>query len=470
MIVFLITAFMLIPLLWAISEEPSQSYIFAFSIIAGLALSIALYALGSKAQPEDMGTREAYASVSFAWVLASLLGCLPYIISGIIPNFTDAYFEAMSGFTTTGATVMNSTAPTPQSVLIWRSQTQWLGGMGIVVLTIAILPMLGVSVNQLFKAEVSGFNVEKIRPRMQDIAAILWGAYMAVTAAGILILMAAKLSFFDALCYVFAAVSTGGFSTRGAGVFDSSIVEWTVSFIMLFCGANFNLLLISLKKESLSPYKDPEFRFYFNLIMTASLIVTAFLFCRGPFSGLYDSFRHAFFQVVSTVSTTGFVAADYGHWPIITQMILLILMFVGGCGGSTAGGIKCARILIVFKQIYAEIRHLIHPHAVISIRIGNHTVNNSTAASASAFIALYVFVLMISALIVSATGLDVTTSFSSVAATLSNVGPGLVATGYADTFHEQPFIAKWVYIFCMLCGRLELYTILVLFTKDVWKR
>lgn len=471
-VVILITAFMLVPLMWAVSEETQAIGPFAVSIGAGLAMAAALYALGKGARPEDMGAREAFAAVSFAWILASLQGCLPYIISGAIPNFTDAYFEAMSGFTTTGATILERIEVLPAAIQLWRCQTQWLGGMGIVVLTIAILPMLGVSVNNLFKAEVPGFQVEKLRPRMRDTAVLLWGVYMAVTVFGILLLLAAKMNFLDAVCHVFAAVSTGGFSTRDASVaaYDSAFVEWALTGMMFFCGANFNLLLVSIKKESLTPYKDPEFLFYTKIIVAASLIITAFVQYKGFFVNVHDSLRSAIFQVVSTITTTGFVAVDYGQWPIVTQIMLLFLMFVGGCSGSTAGGIKCSRILVVMKQIHAEMRRALHPNAVIAVRVGDRTMDNSAVASASAFITLYVCVFMASALIISATGQSVVTSLSGVAATLSNVGPGLGAVGPVENFHGQHIIAKWVYTFCMLCGRLELYTILVLFTKDAWRR
>lgn len=471
-IVFLISASLLLPLIWAVSEEPSSVATFALSIGAGLALSLALFLAGKGSSPDDMGTREAYAAVTFAWVFASLLGSLPYIISGTIPNFTNAYFEAMSGFTTTGATILSRIETLPDAVLLWRSQTQWLGGMGIVVLIIAILPALGVSVSQLFKAEVPGFQVEKIRPRTQDTAITLWGLYMAVTVAGILMLLAAGLSFFDAVCHVFAAVSTGGFSTRDAsvGVFGSPLVEWALTAIMFFCGANFNLLLFSLKTESLTPYRDKEFRFYFKLVAAAGLIITAFLLWRGFFANPLDALRCAFFQVVGIITTTGFVTADYGQWPVVTQMLLLFLMFVGGCSSSTAGGIKCSRVLIVLKQIRAEIKRFLHPNAVVSVHVGGRAVSNSASASASAFITLYVCFFMLMALIVSATGQSVVTSLSGVAATLSNVGPGLGAVGPVQNFHEQSLLAKWVYIFCMLCGRLEFYTVLVLFTKEAWRR
>jgi len=470
----MISAFMLAPLIWAVSEETSCIFFFIIPIGAGLVVSAALFWLGRSAAPEDMGAKEAFASVSFAWVVASLLGCLPYIISGAIPSFTNAYFEAMSGFTTTGASILGDTERLPEAILLWRSQTQWLGGMGIVVLTIALLPMLGVSGSQLFKAEVPGFYVEKIRPRLQDTAILLWKVYMAVTVAGVLALTAAGLSFLDAVCHVFSAVSTGGFSTHNASVafFSSPLAEWTIAGLMFFCGTNFSLLLISIKKVSIKPYRDPEFLFYVRLIAAASLIITLYLLNSGVFAGLNDAFRHAFFQVVSIITTTGFVTTDYAVWPIAVQMLLFLLVFVGGCSCSTAGGIKCSRVLVVFKHIYAEGRRLLHPNAVISVRVGDRAVDNATAASACAFIALYICVFMLSALIVSATGESVTTSLSGVAATLSNAGLGLgtIGVGGADAFSGQHILAKWTYIFCMLCGRLELYTVLVLFTKDAWRR
>lgn len=422
---------------------------------------------------EDLGTREAFAAVSFAWIIASLQGCLPYIITGIIPNFTNAYFEAMSGFTTTGATILDKIELLPEAVQLWRCQTQWLGGMGIVVLTIAILPMLGGCGTNLFKAEVPGFEVEKLQPRMRDTALLFWGIYMVVTVFGTLLLLYAEMSFLDAICHVFAAVSTGGFSTRTASIaaFDSPLAEWSLAGIMFFCGANFNLLLLAIKNESLNVYyKDPEFRFYTKLVVFASLAITVSIMNRGFFGDFEDSLRHSFFQVISIMTTTGFVTTNYGIWPIFTQMTLLFLMFVGGCGGSTAGGIKCARILIVMKQIYAEIRRLLHPSAVIVIRVGDRSISSAAAASASSFITLYVCIFMASALIVSATGQGLVTSMSGIAATLSNVGPGLGAVGPIDNFYSQHIIAKWVYIFCMLCGRLELYTVLVLFTRDAWRR
>lgn len=471
-IVLVVSFFMLLPLLWAISEESASIPFFAIPIGVGLAVSAVFFLLGRGAAPEDLGTRETFAAVTFAWVAASLLGCIPYIISGAIPNFTNAYFEAMSGFTTTGATILDGVERLPEAVLLWRSQTQWLGGMGIVVLIIAILPALGVSVNQLFKAEMPGFRVDKLHPRMQDTAILLWETYMAVTVVGLLLLLAARMSFLDALCHVFGAVSTGGFSTRSAGMayLASPLVEWITVALMFFCGVNFNLLLMAIKKGSPAPYRDAEFRFYVKLIAAASLTIFLFLKKNNIFQGLHEPLRHAIFQVVSIVTTTGLATTDYGLWPVACQLLLLFLMFVGGCSCSTAGGIKCSRILIVLKHIHAEGRRFLHPNAVIAVRMDRRAVDNATVASASVFITLYLCVFMLSALIVAATGESVVTALSGVATTLSNVGPGFGAIGPSDTFLTQHAASKWTYIFCMLCGRLELYTVLVLFSRDAWRR
>lgn len=468
----MITAWMVLPLTWAYVNEGPETGAFLASMASGLVIAALLYFAGRGAKGEDMGTREAFAAVAFAWVMASLQGCLPFLFGGYVPSFTDAYFEAMSGFTTTGATIMDNIESVPHGILLWRSQAQWLGGMGIVVLTIALLPMLGASVNQLFKAEVPGPAIEKIRPRMQDIAILLWKVYMVITTAGVFLLMTEGMHLFDALCHVFAAVSTGGFSpwNDSVGIYNSAAIDWTLAFIMFFCGANFNLLLLALKKRSFSPYKDPEFRFYLGTVLISVFFIATMVHLNGHFSHLHESVRHAAFQVVSIITTTGFVTTDYSVWPVFTQLLLLFLMFVGGCAGSTAGGIKCSRILIVLKQVHAEVRRFLHPNAVIPVRVGNKTVSDSIASSASAFITLYIMVFIISALIVSATGQDVVTSMSGVAATLSNVGPGLGAVGPVDTFLDQHIVAKWVYIFCMLCGRLELYTVLILFTRDAWDK
>lgn len=471
-IVFLISLCMLMPLGWAIKEGSSDIKAFAVSIVIGSLFSFSLFLIGYKARAKDMGTREVFVAVALAWVFASLQGCLPYILGGYIPSFTDAYFEAMSGFTTTGATVLTNIEINPRGILLWRAQTQWLGGMGIVVLTLALLPMLGMSVTQLFKAEVPGPVHEKISPRIQDAATMLWKVYMGLTVFGIAVLVLGGMSFYESVCHIFTAVSTGGFSPRNASIaaYDSVYFDWVLTIIMFLSGANFNLHLLAIKKRSLIPYKDPEFIFYVKTAFAATFAISLYLYIQGFSHTVMQALRYGAFQVVSIMTTTGYVTADYTLWAPFTQALLLSLMFIGGCAGSTAGSIKCIRIQVIFRQIAAEIKKIIHPHAAITVRIGDQKIENKMAASVATFIVLYVLVFVFSSIAVSATGEDLITSFSAVATTLGNVGPGFGAVGPVNNFASQNAIAKWIYSFCMLCGRLELYTILVLFSKDTWHR
>ncbi|MDY9921300.1 MAG: TrkH family potassium uptake protein [Synergistota bacterium] len=471
-IVFLISLCMLMPLGWAVKDGSRDIRAFAVSIAAGCLFSLTLFLFGYKARAKDMGTREAFAAVALAWIFASLQGCLPYIAGGYIPSFTDAYFEAMSGFTTTGATVLTNIEMNPRGILMWRAQTQWLGGMGIVVLTLALLPMLGMSVTQLFKAEVPGPVLEKISPRIQDAATMLWKVYMGLTVLGIIVLVSGGMSFYESICHIFTAVSTGGFSPRNASIaaYNSAYFDWALTIIMFLSGANFNLHLLAIKNRTLSPYKDPEFSFYVKTVFAASLAISFYLYTQGFSQTVMHALRYGAFQVVSIMTTTGYVTADYSLWPPFTQVLLLSLMFVGGCAGSTAGSIKCIRIQVVFRQIAAEVKRFIHPHAAITVRVGNQTIESRMVASSATFIVLYVLIFVFSSIAVSATGEDLITSFSAVATTLGNVGPGFGAVGPVNNFASQNDAAKWIYSFCMLCGRLELYTILVLFSRDTWHR
>ena len=471
-IIFLISMCMLMPLAWAVKDGSSDITAFGLSISLGTLFSLLLFSFSYKAQAKDMGTREAIAAVALAWVFASFQGGMPYLLGGYVPSFTDAYFEAMSGFTTTGATILTNIEANPRGILMWRAQTQWLGGMGIVVLTIALLPMLGISVNQLFKAEAPGPVLEKISPRIQDVAIMLWKVYMGLTFLGIVVLVAGGMSFYESVCHIFAAVSTGGFSPKNASVaaYNSAYFDWALTLVMFLSAANFNLHLLAIRNKSFSPYKDPEFGFYVKTVLAASLAVSFYLYINGFSNTVLNALRYGTFQVVSIITTTGFVTADYSLWPPLTQVIILTLMFIGGCAGSTAGSVKCIRILVVFKQIGSEIKRCVHPHAAITIRVGDQKIENSMAASAASFIVLYVLIFVFSSIAVSATGQDMITSFSAVATTLGNTGPGFGAVGPVNNFAAQPTFAKWIYSFCMLCGRLELYTVLVLFTRDTWNR
>lgn len=471
-LVMLISASMLFPLMWALADGSGDVRAFELSIAAGVAFALLLYAFGRNANAKEMRTKEAFAAVALSWVFASFQGCLPYLFGGYTPSFTDAYFETISGFTTTGATILTNIEANPRGILIWRSQTQWLGGMGIVVLTIALMPMLGMRVTQLFKAEVPGPVLEKISPRIQDMALTLWKVYMGLTFIGIVVLAAGGMSVYEAICHIFTAVSTGGFSPRNASTaaYASAYVDWVLAIVMFLSGANFNLHFLAIRNRTLKPYADPEFCFYSKIIFFSSCAVAVYIYLHGFFGNAVDAFRFAAFHVISIITTTGFVSADYSLWPPFTQMLLLALMFVGGCAGSTAGAIKCIRVKIAEKKILCEIKSFLHPGAAVPVIVGGQTVDPKAVSSMVTFIALYFIIFTLSVLAVSATGQDMITSIGGVATTLGNVGPGFGAVGPVNNFSAQPFAAKWVYIFCMLCGRLELYTVLILFSKDAWRR
>ena len=463
---------MLFPLGWAIKDGTDDIRAFLLAGCAGSAMAAVLYALGRNSKAEDMGPREAIAGVALAWVAASLQGAMPYMLGGYIPSLTDAYFEAMSGFTTTGATIIREIEKCPRGILMWRAQTQWLGGMGIVVLVIAMLPLFGVNMTQLFKAESPGPVLEKVSPRITDMAMMLWKVYVGLTAVGVLMLMAGGMSLYDAIAHIFAAVSTGGFSTHTDSVafFHSAYADYVLTFVMFLSGANFNLHLAAIRGRTLTPYRDPEFKFYTGVVVAATVIICAAVLSSLDYRTVWDALRYASFQVVSIITTTGFVTADYAKWPVVTQLLLLSLMALGGCAGSTSGAIKCVRFQVVLKETRAELLQMIHPNAVFVIKQGKKVVSRPMITSAGCFITLYMLVWGASAMAVSCFGNDIVTSISAVAATLGNVGPGLGTVGPVFNFADQHIAAKWIYTFDMLCGRLELYTVMVLFTRDLWRR
>lgn len=471
-ITFTVTVSMGFPFIWAVADGSRDIRAFMLSALIGAGMSAVLAFAGRGSKQGGMGAREAIACVALAWIVASFIGCLPYIFDGTIPSFTDAYFEAMSGFTTTGASVIREMEPVPRGILMWRATTHWLGGMGIVVLVIAMLPLLGGNMTYLFKAESPGPTLDKVSPRITEMATTLWKIYVGITVAGVVLLMAGEMNFYDAIAHSFSAVSTGGFSTHTASVayYDSAYLDYVLVFLMFACGANFTLHFAALRARTLKPYKEPEFLFYTGVIVIATALICGHLLWEGIYSGFWEALRFSSFQVVSVITTTGFITADYARWPYFTQLILLAIMMIGGCAGSTAGAIKCVRFQIVIKAAFGELKKLIHPNAVVVVRQGEKAVNPQMVSAASCFIAIYFMIWGLSAIAVSFTGNDIVTSISAVSATLSNVGPGLADVGPVENFADQAPFAKWVYIFDMLCGRLEIYTLLALFTRGLWRR
>jgi trk system potassium uptake protein TrkH len=438
------------------------------TIVVGVSIWLLL-----RTEPADLRTREAFAIVSLSWVVASLFGSLPFLLSGAIPSLTDAFFETMSGFTTTGATILNDVESLSHGLLLWRSFTQWIGGLGIILFSVAILPFLGVGGMQLFQAEVPGLTVEKLTPRISQTARILWGIYIALTVTETAALMVAGMGFFDALNNSFTTISTGGFSTKNASIaaFSAPAVEWIIVVFMFLAGINFTLHFRFLR-NNLRPttyLADDEFRFYCGALLAASVVI----FFSIPSSTLPDTgerLRATVFQVVSITTTTGFVSFDYDLWVPATQLILLLMMFHGGSAGSTAGGIKIVRVLILLRNGLNQMKMLVHPKAVIPIRLNGRAIAPEIVVDVLAFLMLYISIFVIATVVMTGVGMDIISAAGAVAAALGNIGPGLGSVGATDTYAHVPVLGKWLLSFCMLVGRLELFTVLILFTATFWKQ
>lgn len=438
------------------------------SMGAGLLMYILIPRTGERI---SLSHREGFVIVTLAWVLASAFGGLPFLLSGVVPTFCDAFFETMSGFTTTGASVISNLDTASRGILFWRALTHWMGGMGIIILSIAILPILGVGGMQLFKAEIPSPVKDKITPRITETAKNLWLVYVAITAVEIVLLWLGGMSVFDAVCHAFATMATGGFSTYDASVarFNSLYIEIVIIVFMFVAGMNFTLHYRLFKGDAKSFVRDPEFHFYGAIVLVATALITLDLRFHY-FSSLGESLRFAAFQVVSIITTTGFATYNFDQWPAPSKFILVLLMFIGGCAGSTGGAIKCLRFMVVIKQTFIELTRLIHPHAVISVKIAKVAVPPEIVSSIRSFFFLYIAIAMAAMLALTLLGVDMVTSISGVAATLGNVGPGLGLVNASSTYVELPQTAKWILSACMLLGRLEIYTVLVLLVPDFWKK
>ncbi len=419
----------------------------------------------------DLSVREGFAVVTFGWTFFALFGALPFVFSGAVPSYINAFFETMSGFTTTGSTILTDIEALPPSLLLWRSLTQWLGGMGIIVLSLAILPMLGVGGMQLFKAEVPGPTADRLKPRIQDTAKLLWGVYVLLTGAEVMLLMAGDMSFFDSINHAFATMATGGFSTRNASVaaYDSAYIDWVITFFMFLAGVNFSLHYLALRGKIGDFIRNEEFLFYTGLTLVGTILIVL-LNMGSVYPNFLDNLRFSAFQVVSIMTTTGFGTADYELWPVLCQYLLIFSMFIGGCAGSTGGGMKVARILLLFKHAQVQVFRLIHPRAVRLVKLGDRPVDKEVMQSILGFFALYMGVFVTASFIMAGIGMDLPSAGASVIATLSNIGPGLGSVGPVDNFAHVPAVGKLVLSFCMLLGRLELFTVLVLVFPSFWRK
>ena len=432
---------------------------------------------------KELGKREGYIVVTFGWVFMSFSGTLPYIFSGAIPDFTNAFFETISGYTTTGASVVDNIEGMPHGILLWRSLTHWIGGMGIIVLAIAILPLLGIGGMQLFAAEAPGPSADKLHPRITDTAKRLWLIYVGYTVAQTILLKLAGMNFFDAMNHALSTLSTGGFSTKNASVAywnDNPLIQWIIILFMFLAGANFVLSYFAFKGRIQKVLQDEEFKYYTLFTVSFTTIAALIIYFQAdPSISSIDhpmvwgeaesAVRHAIFQVLAVITTTGFVSADYTMWTPFLTVMFFGLMFSGGSAGSTSGGIKVVRHMITIKNGLMEFKRPLHPNAILPVRYNKRAVTREIVFTILGFFILYMLSFIIGALVLGAMGLDFETAIGGAATSLGNVGPGLGQLSPVNNFNSLPNPAKWWCSFLMLIGRLELFTVLILFTPYFWR-
>ena len=462
-------ALLIIPLIISILNKDTLLFAFIVPIISAGVVGLVLDY--NKPEKIVIEKREAVAIVVFGWLFVSLLGALPFYLSGYFHSFLDAFFESVSGFTTTGASVLNDIEVLPASLLVWRSMTHWIGGMGIIILALVILPAINVGARNLYNFESSSIAQEQITPKIKDTARLLWIVYLTLTVAETLLLLLCGLSFYDAALTAMATIPTGGFSPRNASIahYASPSVEAIVIVFMILAGINFSLYLVVFKaNKSIRQFGD-VLKFYLLIMLAGTVIVVVDLRLHS-YDTLMESIRYGAFQVVSINTTTGFVTADYARWLPLSQIVLLILMFIGACPGSTTGAIKNSRIIILIKSIYRELIQLIHPRAVTPIRLNNRVIDDKTIKTVLVFICMYLVFFFIASLLMTFSGTDLNTSIFSVATTLGGVGPGLGITGPMNSFSSLSAFNKIVLIACMLLGRLEFYSVFLIFIPKFWKK
>ena len=442
-------------------------------LIPALLLALIGLLLGLRApQKSSLYARDGFAVVALAWVLMSAFGALPFVISGDIPSFVDAFFETVSGFTTTGASILTEIEPLHRGILFWRSFTHWVGGMGVLVFVMAILPMSAGDGHgmHLMRAEVPGPSVGKLVSRMGDTAKILYGIYLAMTVLEIVLLLLGGMSLFDACIHAFGTAGTGGFSCRNlsVGAYDSAYFDVVISVFMLLFGINFNLYYFLLIRRFRDVFHSEELRAYLLIVVTAVLAIAADIV--HIYGSVFRSLRYALFQVASIITTTGYATADFNTWPVFSQAILVILMFIGACAGSTGGGIKVARVVILCKTSLGDMRKMLHPNAVTTVRFEGKPLTDRSIRSVHLFLTVYILIFTVSVLLLSLERFDLITVFTAVAACINNIGPGLEVVGPMGNYAQFSPAAKLLLSFDMLVGRLEIFPMLLLFAPSIWKR
>ena len=469
---------MLLPAIiaWSYNEPDLQGHL--KSIFICLAIGAPVWLITRKSK--SLNSKDGFVIVTFAWIAVALAGSLPFYLSGVIPNFTDAWFEAMSGVTTTGATIIgnpvtlpnlvNGIESMPHGVLFWRSFLQWIGGMGIIVFTIAILPLLGVGGVQLFKAEVPGPVADKIKPRVKETAKILWMVYIGFTFLQFLLLGFAGMPWFDSICHAFTTMPTGGFSTQNASIaaYSNPIIHYIIIFFMFIAGVNFTLHFRAITGNYKSYFKDYEFKIYFLILFVATMLIF-FNIAYSSSDWSHNSFLISLFQSLALMTGTGYANANYTLWPFFSQLLLFFMMFFGAMGGSTSGGMKVARVILLIKYAATETRRMLHSRAIIPIRIGDRTISDDVIRNTLGFFLIYLSFFVLTALVLTSLNYDFTSSLSVAASAIGNVGPAFGAFGPSDNYALLHPIGKWMMTFCMLLGRLEIFTVMVLFSRTFWR-
>jgi trk system potassium uptake protein TrkH len=462
---------MLIPSLCSLIYKEDDLYSFLISGIVTFIVGLCAEQItksGSKI--DEYNRKDGFFIASFCWICAIAFGALPYLIYGVFGNPIDAFFESTAGFTTTGASTVENIEILPHGILFWRSFTQWLGGMGILILAIAILPKLSVGGMQLMNLESPGPSAEKLTPRIAETAKYLWTIYLFLSFILFIILKLLGLPIFDSIIHVFSTVSIGGFSNQNLsiGAYNSVAVEFTIIAFMFISGINYALLFWLSRGKFRKLLSNPEFKFYVFILLAAVILVTIDLFTY-MMPSLFDAFRYSAFNVISISTTTGYVSTDYNTWPVFSRWLLIILMFVGGCSGSTAGSIKVMRIIILIKHAFREIKKNIYPNAVLPIRFGKNVLEDNIVSSIINFFLIYIFIFTLSTIILTLDDVSIITAFSACAATIGNVGPGMELVGPSGNYAALSNLSKIVLSFLMIIGRLELFAILVIFTPSFWK-
>lgn len=459
--------FMALPLITSLIYQETDAVSFVITIVLCLLAGIPMTLRRPKNQV--FHTKEGFVTVALSWIVLSITGALPFLFSGSITHPIDAIFETVSGFTTTGASILSDVEALSHGILFWRSFTHWIGGMGVLVFLLCLLPLTGGYHMSLMKAESPGPSVSKLVPKVRSTAKILYGIYFALTLLEIVFLLLGDMPLFDTLCTAFGTAGTGGFGIKNSSIGGySTYIQVVVTIFMILFGINFSIYYLILSKKLIQALKIEELRYYLGIILV-SILVIAFNI-KDLFGSIWQALQQSAFQVASIITTTGFATTDFNAWPEVSRIILIILMFVGACAGSTGGGIKVSRFIILFKSIAKELHLYIHPNAVKKIKMDEKPIPHEVVRSTNIFMSVYVLIFAFSVLVIGFNDYDLTTNFTAVAATLNNIGPGLELVGPTGNFGPFSPLSKCVLIFDMLAGRLEIFPLLLLFVKDTWKK